>query len=65
MAAPEGSVTCPRRAPELAWGAAVCDTASGTHNCNDKIMSARQSAKERYLQRFIPMFPFLFFRSKA
>jgi hypothetical protein len=46
MAAPEGSVTCPRKVPEAACGAgvcgaAVCDTASVAHHGNDKTMSAK------------------------
>jgi hypothetical protein len=52
MAAPEGSVTCPRKVPEPGWDAAVCDTASVAHNCNDK----RISAKQRQVRTFIPLF---------
>jgi hypothetical protein len=52
IAAPEGSVTCPRKVPDPGWDVAVCATASVAHNCNDK----RISAKQRQLRPFIPLF---------
>ena len=53
MAAPEGSVTCPRKMPVTAGDAAACDKANVVaQDCKYKIMSA----KKRYFQTFIPLF---------
>src|SRR5216683_2933035 len=54
MAAPEGSVTCPRKTPEAGGPAAVCDAARVTHNCSQNTRDARR----KYLRPFISFFSF-------
>src|SRR5260370_251990 len=54
MAAPEGSVTCPRKTPEAGEPAAVCDAARVTHNCSQNTRAARR----KYLRPFISFFSF-------
>jgi hypothetical protein len=50
MAAPEGSVTCPRKLPGLDCVATVCEKAA--HSCNDKMMNAKQT----HFHTFIAIF---------
>jgi hypothetical protein len=52
IAAPEGSVTCPRKEPTAVKPAGVWDTASVADNSNEE----QNSGKQKYFRRIIPSF---------